>query len=140
MGWGEGMAVPTSSYRDMFREISLPSGAPSSIGVQVGGGKFYPMLPRGTRPPARKTQMFTTTEDSQTSIDVVLIAQQGASEASGRQLGYFELDGISPSQAGLAQVEVTLNLSADNSLRVSAVDCQGNRSRSLTVKEKIRLS
>jgi len=138
IGWGNGMAVPTSSYRDMFREITLPEGAPAAIGVQVAGGAFHVMMPRGTRAPARKKLMFTTTEDQQSSIDVIVIAQ-GNDSHTGRKLGHFTIDGIAPTHAGLAQVEVSLNLGGDNSLRVSAVDCQGNRTRSLTVKDKIRL-
>ena len=59
--------------------------------------------------------------------------------AGGRILGEFELDGIAAARAGVPQIEVNFVLSNDNSLRVSAMDVQGNRHRALSVKERVRL-
>jgi len=137
---GNDAPFPNSTYRDMFREIKIPSGAMHQLGLQVVGGKFYPMLARGTKPPATKRVMMTTTMEKQTSLDVVVIITSDDQGKRGRKVGEFTLDGITPSRAGVPQVEVTFVLSNDNSLRVSALDKQGNRTRSLTVKEKIRLS
>lgn len=137
---GQQGPFPNSTYRDMFREIKIPTGAMHQLGLQVVGGKFYPMLARGTKPPATKKVMMTTTMDKQSSLDVVVIITSDEQGKRGRKVGEFELDGITPSKAGVPQVEVSFVLSNDNSLRVSAVDNQGNRARSLTVKEKIRLS
>lgn len=136
---GQDMPMPTSTYRDMFREITIPSTVKNAVGVQVKGGKFYTMLPRGTRAPASKKVMMTTTSDKQQSIDVVIVLTPDEQQRQGKVVGEFELDGIAPSRAGVPQVEVTFVLSTDNSLRVSAVDLQGNRSRALSVKERIRL-
>jgi len=139
-GGGQQGPFPNSTYRDMFREIKIPTGAMHQLGLQVVGGKFYPMLARGTKPPATEKVMMTTTMDKQSSLDVVVIITSDEQGKRGRKVGEFELDGITPSKAGVPQVEVSFVLSNDNSLRVSAVDNQGNRARSLTVKEKIRLS
>lgn len=130
---------PNSTYRDMFREIKIPSGAASQLGLQVVGGKFHPMIPRGTKPPASKKLMMTTASDKQTSLDVVVVVADEHGKR-GKKVAEFEVDGIAPARAGVPQIEVTFVLSNDHSLRVSALDHQGNRSRSLTVKEKVRLS
>ena len=70
---------------------------------------------------------------------VVIVITPDEQQRQGKVLGEFELDGITPSRAGVPQVEVSFVLSTDNSLRVSAVDLQGNRSRALSVKERVRL-
>lgn len=136
---GDNHQIPNSTYRDMFREIRIPAGAASALGVQVVGGKFFSVLPRGTRAPASKKVMMTTTMDKQSSMDIVVVLTSDDVGRKGRKVGEFELDGIAPARAGGAQVEVSFVLSNDNSLRVSAADLQGNRTRALSVKEKIRL-
>ena len=102
-GWmggnNAGGPIPNSTYRDMFREIKIPSGAMHQLGLQVVGGKFYPMLARGTKPPATKRMMMTTTLDKQTSLDVVVIITSDDQGKRGRKVGEFELDGITPSKA-----------------------------------------
>lgn len=136
---GDTGPFPNSTYRDMFREISIPSTSKCAVGIQVVGGKFYTMLPRGTRPPASKKVLMTTTTDKQTSLDVVIVQTSDEAMKHGKVVGEFELDGIAPSRAGVPQVEVSFVYSNDNSLRVSAIDVQGQRTRALSVKEKIRL-
>jgi len=130
---------PNSTYRDSFREIILPKGNQAALGVQVVGGKFYEFFKRGTKGPASKTVMMTSTSDKQTSMDVVVVLCDDSHNYKGRKLGEFELDGIAPARAGNAQVQVCFSLSNDNTLRVTANDVQGNRQRALTVKERIRL-
>ena len=134
-----GGPIPNSTYRDMFREIRIPTGASSSLGLQVVGGKFFPVIGRGTKPPATKKVMMTTAADRQDSLDIVIVLTSDEQGKRGKKVGEFTLSGITPSKAGVPQVEVSFVLSNDNSLRVSAVDNQGNRARSLTVQEKIRL-
>ena len=131
--------MPNSTYRDQFREITLPMGASSSLGLQVVNGKFFAMMPRGTRPPKVATKTMTTTMDRQSSMDIVIVLSSDDYGRKGRKIGEFTLDGIAPAKAGVPQVEVTFNLSTDNSLRVSAVDNQGSRQRALVVKERVRL-
>jgi len=136
---GSDHAMPQSTYRDMFREIQLVPSQKTAVGVQVVGGKFYPMLPRGTRPPAVKKVMMTTTADKQASMDIVVVQTTDQREREGQIIGEFTLDGIVASRAGVPQVEVTFTYSADNSLRVSANDVQGQRTRALSVKQKVYL-
>jgi len=131
--------MPQSTYRDMFREIKIPRGAGAAVGVQVVGGKFHEMIPRGTRAPATKRMTMTTTVDKQMSMDIVIILASDGQGRKGRNLGEFELDGIAPARAGVPQVVVTFAISSDQTLRVSAVDQQGQRTRALTVRERIQL-
>ena len=130
---------PSTTYRDMFREVRLPPMATSSLGLQVVGGKFHVVMPRGTAPPAKKTIMMTTTLDNQSSVDIVAVLSQSEQNRNGKIVGEFTFDGISPSPKGIPQIEVTFNLDVSNNLRVSAVDLAGNRVRALTVQEKVRL-
>jgi len=139
-GWeGGNNPMPNSTYRDMFREIQIAPASQAAVGVQVVGGKFYTMIPRGTRPPSSKKVLMTTTVNRQSSMDIVIVQTSDRQEKSGAILGEFTLDGIVPSSAGVAQVEVTFVYSTDHSLRVSANDVQGNRTRALSVKNKVML-
>jgi hypothetical protein len=138
-GAGDKHQLPQSTYRDMFREIVIPRGSQSALGLQVVGGKFHMMINRGTIPPVTKKVTMTTTIDKQSSMDIVVVLTSDDTKRKGRVLGEFELDGIAPAKAGIPQVEIMFNLSNDNSLRVSALDKQGNRARALTVKDKVRL-
>ena len=137
MGGGDSAPFPNSTYRDMFREIILPKSAKNAVGLQVSGGKFYPVLPKGSSAPTSKKVLMTTTSDKQTKVDIIVVLT--SDDKKGKVLGEFELDGITPSRAGVAQVEVTFTLSNDSSLRVSACDVQGQRTRALSVKERVRL-
>jgi len=137
-GWGEGQ-FPSSTYRDTFREVKLPSGGNRALGVQVVGGNFYAMMPCGTLPPANKKVMMTTTMDNQKSVDLVVILSDDEMLRKGKVIGEFNLDGIVPCSKGVPQIEVTFNLDTSNTLRVTANDLQGNRARALTVKDKVRL-
>ena len=131
---------PSSTYRDQYREIKMPVGQVSALGLQVVGGKFFTMMTRGTTPPANKKCMMTTTLDGQTSMDIVVILSESEQNRKGKILGEFTLDGISPGPKGTPQVEVTFNYDTSNTLRVTANDLQGNRARALTVTEKVRLT
>ena len=139
---GEGadnMPFPQSTYRDMFREMKVMPMKKKSVGVQVVGGKFYTMLPMGTVPPAVKKVMMTTTTGRQASMDIVVVECKDNNQKAGQIIGEFTLDGIVPSAAGVPQIEVSFVYSNDYSLRVSANDLQGNRTRALSVKNKIYL-
>jgi len=139
-GWeGQNQPMPNTTYRDMFREIRIMPAAQAAVGIQVVGGKFYPMLPRGTRPPASKKVLMTTTMNRQSNMDIVIVQTADRQEKTGTVLGEFTLDGIVPSGAGVAQVEVTFVYNTDHTLRVSANDLQGNRTRALSVKKKVVL-
>ena len=137
-GWGDS-GFPSSTYRDTFREISIPPGGNAALGIQVVGGNFYTMMPKRTSAPANKKVMMTTTLDRQSSIDVVVILSETEQNRRGKVIGEFNLDGIAPAGKGVPQIEVTFNLDTGNVLRVTANDLQGGRSRALTVKDKVRL-
>lgn len=138
-GGDEKHVLPNSTYRDQFREMLIPQASSSSLGVQVVNGKFHSMMPRGTRPPCVKSKTFTTTLERQASLDIVVILASDDYGRKGRKIGEFTIDGISPAKAGVPQIEITFNLDNGNNLRVTALDKQGNRTRALTVKEKVRL-
>jgi hypothetical protein len=136
---GSDGTFPSSTYRDMFRELKVPKSNNHALGIQVVGGKFYTMMPRGTAPPATKKVMMTTTQDNQGSVDIVCVLSDDERKTKGKVLGEFTLDGIVPSRKGVPQIEITYNLDTQNMLRVTANDLQGNRTRALTVQEKVRL-
>ena len=130
---------PNSTYRDMFREVRVPMNNPCALGLQVVGGNFFMMMPRGTTPPCVKKAMMTTVIDSQPSVDIVVVLSESEQNRKGKIFGEFTLDGIAPTAKGVPQIEVTLNLDTSNMLRVTANDLAGNRARALTVTERVRL-
>jgi len=131
---------PTGStvHRDSYREMSLPPGAKAAIGVQVVGGEFFKMIAKGTPAPVEKKAMFTTTVSNQNEVEIVVIASGAQDPSRGLEIGRFTLGGIAPGKAGLAMLEVTLILAADNSLRVTATDRQAFRSVSLNIRDKLK--
>lgn len=123
----------STSHREHFKEVRVPPGSSWELGVQVVGGKFHHLIARGKRPPCEGKATFTTVNDMQESVEIVVVGR--APNVKSLHLGHFKLDGITPSKAGIPQVVVTLQLDEAFKLRVTALDKQRNHSRSLVCKE-----
>ena len=129
----------TSTYRDTYREMRMPRGSACALGIQVVNGAFYTMMSRGTQAPCSRKALMTTVLDNQTSVDIVVILSESEQHRKGQVLGEFTLDGISKAPKGVPQIEVALHLDTNDMLRVTATDVQGNRSRALSIKERVKL-
>jgi len=141
LGWSRALPTGTTVHRDAFTELRLPPGCKATLGVQVTPGEFHPMIAKGRATPVQKTQLFTTVVDEQEIIQVVVIAMADVSKPShGMELGRFALGRLQPLKKGVVQVEVSMYLSSDNSIRVSAHNLQTEHSASINIRDKFRLA
>ena len=104
------------------KEMVLLDVTPLSLGVETLGGIFDVVIPRNTTIPTRKTKIYTTAEDNQTSVLVKVYQGERPIASENRLLGQFELSGIPPAPRGVPQIEVTFDIDANGILHVSAKD------------------
>ncbi|MFY1632039.1 molecular chaperone DnaK [Solwaraspora sp. WMMB335] len=108
---------------------------PLALGLQTHDGTMATVIERNTTVPVRRTQMFSTAEDNQTSVDVVVRQGQRPRAADNRVLGRFRLAGIRPAPRGEPRIEVTVDTDADGIVTISARDADTGSSQSITVTE-----
>ncbi len=113
-------AIIAGEYKS--RDIVLLDVTPLSLGVEVVGGLFDVVIPKNTTIPTRKTKIYTTAEDNQTSVWIKVYQGERRIASENRLLGQFELSGIPPAPRGVPQIEVTFDINADGILTVTAVE------------------
>ena len=119
---------------DSYRSITVPSGV-TALGVTTQGGGFHCLIPQATSPPALRSAVFTTCRDGQTTLAIKAVAKVGGAY---QHLGSFDLEGIAPAPAGVAQVVVSFELRDPSSLHVSAVDRLGSGvNRAVTIRDRL---
>jgi molecular chaperone DnaK len=113
-------AIISGEYR--AKDIVLLDVTPLSLGVEVLGGLFDVVIPKNTTIPTRKTKIYTTAEDNQTSVWIKVYQGERKIARENRLLGEFELAGIPPAPRGVPQIEVTFDIDVNGILTVSAVE------------------
>lgn len=113
-------AIISGEYR--AKDIVLLDVTPLSLGVEVLGGLFDVVIPKNTTIPTRKTKIYTTAEDNQTSVWVKVYQGERRIARENRLLGEFELSGIPPAPRGVPQIEVTFDIDVNGILTVSAIE------------------
>jgi molecular chaperone DnaK len=113
-------AIISGEYR--AKDIVLLDVTPLSLGVEVLGGLFDVVIPKNTTIPTRKTKIYTTAEDNQTSVWIKVYQGERKIARENRLLGEFELSGIPPAPRGVPQIEVTFDIDVNGILTVSAVE------------------
>jgi len=108
---------------------------PLALGLQAHDGTMATIIERNTAIPVRRTQVFSTAEDGQTSVDVVVRQGQRRRAADNRVLGRFRLSGIRPAPRGVPRIEVTIDTDADGMVTISARDADGGSRQSIVVTE-----
>jgi molecular chaperone DnaK len=122
-------AVLTGDYSDVL----LLDVTPLSLGVETLGGVMTKLIERNSTIPAKKSEMFSTAADGQTSVDVLVLQGERSMAADNRTLGRFTLDGIAPAPRGTPQIEVTFDIDANGIVNVSAKDKATGKEQHITI-------
>ena len=134
-----GAALQAGVLKGEVEDVVLLDVTPLSLGLETLGGVNTRVIERNTTIPARRTETFSTAEDNQTAVDVVVL--QGERELAGdnRQLARFRLEGIRPAPRGAPQVEVTFDIDANGIVNVSARDKETGKEQRVTISESSNL-
>ena len=117
-----GAAVQAAVIKGELKDVVLLDVTPLSLGIETMGGVMTKVIERNTTIPARRTEVFSTAEDNQSAVDVVVLQGERERAADNRVLGRFRLENIRPAPRGVPQIEVTFDIDANGILNVSARD------------------
>jgi molecular chaperone DnaK len=113
---------------------------PLSLGIETMGGVFTKLIERNTTIPAKKSQIFTTASDNQTSVEVNVLQGEREMAQYNKSLGRFNLDGIAPARRGVPQIEVTFDIDANGIVNVSAKDMGTGKEQHITITSSTNMS
>ncbi|MET9630470.1 molecular chaperone DnaK [Lentzea sp. NPDC006480] len=134
-----GAAVQAGVLKGEVKDVLLLDVTPLSLGVETRGGVMTRIIERNTTIPARRSEVFSTAEDNQPAVDVVVLQGERERAADNRVLGRFQLTGIRPAPRGEPQVEVTFDVDANGILNVTARDKDTNAEQGITISESSNL-
>ena len=120
--------------------ILLLDVTPLSLGIETLGGVFTKLIERNTTIPTKKSQIFSTAADNQTSVEVNVLQGEREMAAYNKSLGRFHLDGIAPARRGVPQIEVTFDIDANGIVNVSAKDLGTGKEQHITITASSNLS
>ena len=120
--------------------IVLVDVTPLSLGIETLGGVFTKLIERNTSIPTRKSQVFSTAADNQTSVEVNVLQGEREMAAYNKSLGRFHLDGIAPARRGVPQIEVTFDIDANGIVNVSAKDLGTGKEQHITITSSSNMS
>ena len=135
-----GAAIQGGVLGGEVKDILLLDVTPLSLGVETLGGVMTMLIPRNTTIPTRKSEMFSTAADNQTSVEIHVLQGERPVASGNRSLGKFHLIGIPPAPRGMPQVEVTFDIDANGILNVSAKDKASNKEQKITITASTGLS
>ncbi|MEJ7618910.1 MAG: molecular chaperone DnaK [Pyrinomonadaceae bacterium] len=135
-----GAAVQAGVLSGEKTDILLLDVTPLSLGIETLGGVFTKLIERNTTIPTRKSEIFSTASDNQTSVEVHVLQGERPMSGDNRTLGKFHLVGIPPAPRGMPQVEVTFDIDANGIVNVSAKDMGTGREQKITITASSGLS
>ncbi len=135
-----GAAVQGGVLGGEVKDVLLLDVTPLSLGIETLGGVFTKLIDRNTTIPTRKSEIFSTASDSQTSVEIKVYQGERAMASDNRLLGVFQLVGIPPAPRGIPQVEVTFDIDANGILNVTAKDRATNNEQKITITSSSGLS
>ncbi len=128
-----GAAIQGGILKGEMKDVLLLDVIPLSLGVETMGGVMTKLIDKNTTIPYRKTETFTTAEDSQPAVDIVVLQGEREMAADNRILGNFKLEGIRKAPRGIPQIEVTFDVDANGILKVSAKDKDTGKVQQITI-------
>ena len=134
-----GAAVQAAVIKGEMRDVLLLDVTPLSLGIETMGGVMTKVIERNTTIPARRTEVFSTAEDNQPAVDVVVLQGERERAADNRVLGRFRLENIRPAPRGVPQIEVTFDIDANGILNVSARDKDTGTEQRITITDTSNL-
>jgi molecular chaperone DnaK len=135
-----GAAIQGAVLTGEVKDILLLDVTPLNLGIETLGGVMTVLIPANTTIPTRKSEIFSTAADNQTSVEIHVLQGNRPMAADNRTLGRFHLDGIPPAPRGVPQIEVTFDIDANGILHVSAKDKATNKEQSIRITASSGLS
>ncbi|MDP4143903.1 MAG: molecular chaperone DnaK [Bacillota bacterium] len=135
-----GAAVQAGVLTGDVKDVLLLDVTPLTLGIETMGGIATPLIPRNTTIPTRKSQIFSTAADGQTSVEIHVVQGERQMAADNKTLGRFTLSGIAPAPRGIPQIEVTFDLDANGIVNVSAKDKGTGKEANITITASTNLS
>jgi molecular chaperone DnaK len=135
-----GAAIQGGVLQGDVKDVLLLDVTPLSLGIETLGGVFTRLIDRNTTIPTRKSQVFSTAEDSQTAVTIRVFQGEREMAADNKVLGQFDLVGIPPAQRGIPQIEVTFDIDANGIVNVSAKDKATGKEQQIRIQASGGLS
>ncbi len=128
-----GAAIQAGVLKGEVKDVLLLDVTPLSLGIETRGGIMTRLIERNTTIPTRRTEVFTTAEDMQPSVEIHVLQGEREMSAYNKTLGKFQLVGLPPAPRGIPQIEVTFDIDANGIVHVSAKDRATNKEQSMTI-------
>src|SRR5262249_35454189 len=135
-----GAAIQAGVLAGEVKDLLLLDVTPLSLGIETMGGVLTTLIPRNTTIPTRKSEMFSTAADNQTSVEVHVLQGERPMARDNRTLGRFHLSGLPPAPRGVPQIEVTFDIDANGIVNVSAKDMATQKEQKITITASSGLS
>lgn len=135
-----GAAIQGGVLAGEIDDILLLDVTPLTLSIETMGGVATPLIPRNTKIPVAKSQIFSTAADNQPSVDIRVVQGERPMASDNKLLGNFELGGIEPAPKGIPQIEIKFNIDANGIMSVTAKDLKSQKETSITIKDSQGLS